>query len=430
MSEPTPLRELAPRELAPSEEPREDPRARLIRIEQYVNATVLEMADEVRGFLCALLAFQHVLFVGPHGAAKSLLSRTLCDAFSWETFHSGASSGASSESQDPYFRVQLGEDSTAEDVYGPTSNAGFRNDTFVRNTTGMLPEARVALLEEIFDCRPALLRAMNTILNERLFKNGTKPERPVPLELLVGASNYMPEPSSALDAFLDRFMLRFMVSYAQEPRSYETLLKRANRHEPRKPDPMMSGHDLALAREQVATVDASPVFKLLERLRVELLKADVTLSPRRYVGLISIIKANAYLEGRTQATPDDLWPLRAAIWERPERAPETTAILLSITNPKLQEAQAILDDLSESCDAALKAAHENPYGSASDDERDRTTALGMDARKTCSHAARNLFQIREQARDSGEPFERIDAFIDRVTALKEEVDKECFGMAP
>ena len=52
--------------------------------------------------------------------------------------------------------------------------------------------AQVAFLDEIFKANSAVLNSLLTILNERVFDNGSK-RLPVPLLAVVGASNELPD---------------------------------------------------------------------------------------------------------------------------------------------------------------------------------------------------------------------------------------------
>jgi MoxR-like ATPase len=80
----------------------------------------------------------------------------------------------------------------------------------VRQTQGYLPTAEVAFVDEIFKANSAILNALLTLLNERLFDNGNQ-RLDAPLMCLVGASNELPE-SEELDALYDRFLLRRTVA--------------------------------------------------------------------------------------------------------------------------------------------------------------------------------------------------------------------------
>ena len=61
---------------------------------------------------------------------------------------------------------------------------GLENDEYVRKTDGYLPTAEVAFIDEIFKANSAILNALLTLLNERLFDNGNQRYK-VPLLCLV-----------------------------------------------------------------------------------------------------------------------------------------------------------------------------------------------------------------------------------------------------
>lgn len=60
----------------------------------------------------------------------------------------------------------------------------MENDEYVRQIDGYLPTAEVAFIDEIFKANSAILNALLTLLNERLFDNGNM-RFPVPLLCLV-----------------------------------------------------------------------------------------------------------------------------------------------------------------------------------------------------------------------------------------------------
>lgn len=85
----------------------------------------------------------------------------------------------------------------------------LEEDKYIRQIEGYLPSASVAFIDEIFKANSAILNTLLTILNERLFDNGSM-RVDVPLVCLVGASNELPE-SDELDALYDRFLVRKQV---------------------------------------------------------------------------------------------------------------------------------------------------------------------------------------------------------------------------
>lgn len=60
----------------------------------------------------------------------------------------------------------------------------LEEDKYVRQTEGYLPSATVAFIDEIFKANSAILNTLLTILNERLFDNGSA-RFEVPLICLV-----------------------------------------------------------------------------------------------------------------------------------------------------------------------------------------------------------------------------------------------------
>src|SRR5262245_14587978 len=96
-------------------------------------STLIERDDEIDLCLTALVAREHVLLVGPPGCAKSLLLDSL---LAW--------AGGTK------FSILLTKFSVPEEVFGPVSVAGLREDRFTRITAGKLPEADFAYLDEVF----------------------------------------------------------------------------------------------------------------------------------------------------------------------------------------------------------------------------------------------------------------------------------------
>jgi hypothetical protein len=71
-----------------------------------------------------------------------------------------------------------------QELFGPLSMRALEDDKYVRQIDGYLPDATVAFIDEIFKANSAILNTLLTILNERLFDNGSDRIR-VPLACLV-----------------------------------------------------------------------------------------------------------------------------------------------------------------------------------------------------------------------------------------------------
>lgn len=62
----------------------------------------------------------------------------------------------------------------------------LEEDKYIRQIDGYLPSAKVAFIDEVFKANSAILNTLLTILNERLFDNGSK-RIEVPLICLVSS---------------------------------------------------------------------------------------------------------------------------------------------------------------------------------------------------------------------------------------------------
>jgi MoxR-like ATPase len=155
-----------------------------------LSSALIERDEEIDVCLTALIARENPLLVGPPGCAKSLLLDSLL----------GWAGGRK-------FSILLTKFSVPEEVSGPVSVAGLKEDRFTRVTAGRLPEAGMAFVDEVFKASSAILNTLLRILNERTFDAGDGIARKVPLRLCVAASNEWPGPETGkeLSALFDRF---------------------------------------------------------------------------------------------------------------------------------------------------------------------------------------------------------------------------------
>jgi len=154
-----------------------------------VGEGLVERSEEARLVVLAMLSTEHILLLGVPGTGKSVLGRRL----------SNLCNGS-------FFLRLLTRFTTPEELFGPLSLRSLEKDEYRRVTTGYLPTASVAFLDEIFKANSAILNTLLTILNERKFDNAGGQED-CPIRCVVGASNELPE-SDELEALFDRFLIR------------------------------------------------------------------------------------------------------------------------------------------------------------------------------------------------------------------------------
>jgi len=259
--------------------------------------------------LCAV-AGEHLLVVGAPGTAKSEAVRRVA----------GQLGGR-------YFEYLLGRFTEPNELFGPVDLRLLREGRVEFETAGMLPEAEIAFLDEVFLGSTAVLNTLLGLLNERVFRRG-RTVLASPLRVCVGAANSLPE-DPALAAFADRFLARIFVEPVPDAR-LEELLEAGRRAAPVPLDStsLLGAVDrLATAAQACDLADVTPlVGAAVRRLR----GAGVALSDRRAVRAQRLIAAAAVLDGRTTATAQDLWvmPLIAPTADAQALARDTLADLV------------------------------------------------------------------------------------------------------
>ena len=252
---------------------------------------------------------ENLFLLGPPGTAKSAMVRELSKLLRGKTFE--------------YLLTRFTE---PNELFGPFDIRRLREGDLVTNTEGMLPEANLIFLDELLNANSAILNSLLMVLNEKIFRRGRE-TRALPVVLIVGASNHLPE-DEALQALFDRFLIRVRCNYVDPALLNQVLdagwkLESINTVEP----PQISTEEVNILQAMIATVDLSGIrpayINLVEMLR----NAGVAVSDRRAVKLQRLIAASALLCKRTQAIPSDMWVMRY-IWDTEEQQ----AIIAGIVN--------------------------------------------------------------------------------------------------
>ncbi len=275
----------------------------------------------------AAVAEEHLLVIGPPGTAKSEAVRRIARGF-----------------EANYFEYLLGRFTEPNELFGPVDLNLLRQGRVETDTTGMLPEAEIAFLDEVFLASNAILNTLLGVLNERRFVRGHT-RKDCPLRVCVGASNGLPEDPS-LAAFADRFLLRTFVEPVSDS-SLETLLEVGAQRTASTPVATLA--DLDQLSRTAAAVRLDAVRPLLARCVRLLRSSGITLSDRRLVRTQRVIAAACALRGADSASGQDLWPLVFAV---------------PTMDAQLQAREVLAEVLSLSVNATLVRASEDASSSA------------------------------------------------------------------
>jgi MoxR-like ATPase len=244
----------------------------------------------------AAVAGEHVLIVGPPGTAKSEAVRRMARRLGGR-----------------YFEYLLGRFTEPSEIFGPVSLTKLKSGIVEVETAGMLPEAEIAFLDEVFLGSTAILNTLLGILNERAFRRGHT-KMTCPLRVCIAASNRLPE-DEQLAAFADRFLVRTFVTPVGDSR-IEELLEGAWSLGLGDGGDANGGAGMShldtLARAARAC-DLAPLRSVVAHTIRTLRSAGVELSDRRAARVQRLVAAAAVLAGRTVPTEADLWPIVFAV---------------------------------------------------------------------------------------------------------------------
>lgn len=272
--------------------------------------------------ILSAVAQEHLLVVGPPGTAKSAVVRGVAQALGGR-----------------YFEYLLGRFTEPSEIFGAVDLRKLREGSVETDTTGMLPEADVAFLDEVFLGSTAILNSLLGILNERSFRRGHT-TMACPLRLCVGAANSVPE-DEELAPFADRFLVRVFIDPVPDQHLEALLQGGWQRHASDQHTPAIALAALDHLTAQVRQVDMAQARPALASAIRQLRQSGILLSDRRIVKAQLLVAASAVMAGRLHAQPCDLWPL---IYVLPNRELQLTgkevlsALLAGAAHPHLHGA--------------------------------------------------------------------------------------------
>ena len=176
-----------------------------------------------------------------------------------------------------------------------------------------------------YKANSAILNALLTAINERLFYNNGTPAK-MPLVSVIGGSNEYPEEGEGLEALFDRFLLRFELDYIGEDAHFLSMLQNDSVYiQP----PVALTFDELIMLQELADMVTIPdeVLQTLLRIRNELKDEGIRPSDRRFRQSLSLIKAQAALDGRNTAKTSDIMILQNGLWESVDQKAKTIEIV-------------------------------------------------------------------------------------------------------
>jgi len=365
---------------------------KLIQIRNELKNEYYERDDVIDGTFTALLTDNHMLLIGPPGTAKSQLVSEVCNKIK----------GAK------YFQWLLTKFTAPEELFGAVSLKGLENDEYRRVTNGKLPEAHIVFLDEVFKASSSILNTLLTVMNERIYYNGTEVTQ-IPLISLFGASNELPSEEDELEALYDRFLLRYVVDYIKEEFRFLKLLQGDSTDSK---ETVITPEELDYCKSQARdTLVPSNMLKLIGRIRKELKKKGINPSDRRYKQSISMLKAKAYLDGRAEVSEEDLRFLENVLWRDPGEKAEIQSVIH-------QALHGYKDRLRE---LVIQAKELAGYSRREWENEDMHIKANIEAQTKLKQIVSNVNELIEECEQRGKPTEKINKAKDEIEEIQKEI---------
>lgn len=310
---------------------------RLRLIERALNAMFPEREAFIRGMILATINRRHVLTLGPGGVAKTELIESFVNCIA----------------EADTYNQQLHRTTTVEELVGDMDPVRYRNgEGYHRKTEGTLLDAEVAVLDEILEASGATLKGLLSLLEGGVFKDGDRTIE-AKLRSVFGATNEMPA-DKALDAFYDRFLLRYFVDDLQDEQNVADVLW-GDRQNPRrlgsKVNVTLAEVDEINARARKLPLSDEAKQAVLA-MRRDLLAAGMRASVRRLdwsTGTCdwrtSLVQVNAALNDHAEVQVEDLQVLCDVLWLLPKQQEKVRAIVLAYAAPEVMKVRLKLDAL-------------------------------------------------------------------------------------
>lgn len=286
-----------------------------VRVARFLDTQVLvERALELRMVSLATLAGVNLHLLGGAGIAKSLALRE------WAKCITDAR----------YFEKPLNPTLTPDAVIGGYDMPRYaKTGEFVRKVDGYAPTAHIIFLDEWFRANGAMLDALLPLANteERQAEHNGGMMK-CPTVVLVSASNTLPDPDNVQSvALVDRITLMLEVKDVKADESFKEVFRR--HHERRQADragvtmrETMTLEQVLDAQRQVDAVTLSPEFlDAAAGLRRRVKDEGLAVSPRRWMELGRVARANAWMAGRDYLVAEDLAVTEHGMWRDPAHAP-------------------------------------------------------------------------------------------------------------
>lgn len=375
---------------------------RIEKLLDVLGSGLYEKETAVKLGLLTALAGESMFMLGAPGCAKSKIIRRIKEAFK-----------ADDKDGVKYFETLLNQFTTPEEVFGnislkalngelPDEN-GNKKEEYRRLTEGMLPEADIAFLDEIWKASPAILNTLLTIVNERKFHNGSKVMN-VPLKALFAASNELPAKGKGLEALYDRFIFRLPVDFIKNEDDFFEMIDQPAHEEFKLNDEdkklLITNTELKEWAKEIDKVSLSEVSKqVISAIRKEMTLLNDGMSDedkkngelfevgdRRWKKIAHILKTSAFLNDRNEVDLMDCSLIENCIWGTEKQQKKAKEIVEKCLKENGIPCDSAIEDIQEQIEEFTTKVDEEWFEDITDPVSDKIVTVDN---QKCYECTRN-----------------------------------------
>ncbi len=366
-------------------------RVKVKEIMKQLASTFVERDKAIECIWMAILTHQNFILVGDPGTAKSALVNA-CFAHI---------EGARK------FNVLCGSFATPDEIFGPMNIQAFKEGRYERVLDGRLADCDYGFLDELLKSNEGTLNGMLTALNEHTFAG-----KPIPLRTCGAATNW-PEVrarSENVAALWDRVLLRCEVKDITKEDQRIKMLEAVDKVRDYKPAVMLTKAELDEAFAEIQAIGVSDqARRSMVQIQGTLEKQKINSSSRRYGALQQVLRALAWLDGRTEALLDDFDALSFGLWQNREDIDAVKSVVDAVDHQVVQDCLTKLRDAISKCSGNPSPAQVPPLlqlaAHAATEARKSLQAKGArkEGRAKIKHEIEQLKVVYDKLRGKVEP---------------------------
>jgi MoxR-like ATPase len=376
----------------------------------------VEREDEIPLVLISMLAGLDPLFLGPPGTGKTWLIELTLRAMRLPT--------------EAMFNYMVFKESSADDVLGPLSLMGLKQDQRRRMMDGYLPTTVLGYLDEVFKCSPTMANALLDLYAQRVVKVGGLVHVARQLLCIFHSSNELPDRED-LGPFRDRIGLTKEVRPVRAPENRKRVLRIQDEVQAgggridMTNVPVLTLEDVFQARAEVMRLPMTEAaIETLDKVVERCTGAGHEPSSRRQGQGQKAMKARAWTLGRDHVTTDDVVVLQHIFWNHPDHAKSAHDIVMEFSNVFARKASRMNEALEPVLTELERVKSEMGGGEPTDEHMEATFKVMRDLRRLRKEARDQIDQGQNQGHDVSDLEKVLDQINQAHTWIERTMTEE------